>query len=102
MVSQNKSELCSSSVKIFSPISPFPVPFGKRLPSCPYMEGYLCGAFDFRFKSSVCCNYSNSFQLSYDDVDSVDVYRCCWLPSWVKNGFHEAKFYNGVLHGERF
>ena len=72
--------------------------FGK--PDCPYLKGFPCRAFIAKDKGSVCCYYSNSGEESYDDNCEVDVFRCCWLPSWVKNGFHEAKFYNGVLHGE--
>ena len=98
---KNSSDLCSSSVKTFAPIGNFSV--GKNFPLCPYMKA-PCGAFVFKDRGSVCCCYSNSSQESYDDVPTVSVYRCCFLPSWVKDGFHEAKFYDGVLHvdGERF
>ena len=101
MGSKNSFSLCSGSVRVFSPIRNFSG--GKNFPLCPYMKGRPCGVFNFRDKSSGCCHYSNSDQLSFDDSDAdyVVMFRCCWLPSWVKNGFREAKFYRGVLHGER-
>jgi hypothetical protein len=99
--SKNNSKFFRCSVKIFAPIRNFSV--GKNFPACPYMKA-PCGEFSSKDKSSVCCSFSNSSQENYDFVLTVSVYRCCWLPSWVKDGFHEAKFCGGVLHGdgERF
>ena len=74
-------------------------------PDCPYMKGFICDVYNAKDKGSVCCYYSNSDfdEMSFDDsVNVVDMFRCCWLPSWVKNGFREVKFYDGVLHGEVF
>lgn len=56
----------------------------KGVPDCPYMGGYPCRSFDFRSGESVCSSYGDR---------GVD--RCCWLPSWVKAGFHRVVFRGG-------
>jgi hypothetical protein len=53
-----------------------------RAPDCPYF-GLACRNFYVNLASGLCC-----------DVNS----RCCWLPSWVKDGYHLAVLRGGVLH----
>jgi hypothetical protein len=73
----------SGPVKYFSSLGDGA--FGK--PDCAYLKGCPCGNFILKDRGSVCCYYG-----------SDGMYRCSLLPSWVKNGFHEVKFYNGALH----
>ena len=63
---------------------------GKKIPDCPYMKGFSCRSFEFYSKRPVCSGY---------DDETGELFRCCWLPSWVKDGYHDAVFYDGKLHG---
>lgn len=73
----------SGSIKYFSSLGDSV--FGK--PDCAFLKGCPCGNFNFKDRGSVCCYYG-----------SDGMCRCSMLPSWVKNGFREVRFYSGVLH----
>jgi hypothetical protein len=51
---------------------------------CFYFPNLVCPKFDFDLGFSVCQDKSGSV-------------RCCWLPSWVKDGYHLAVLRGGIL-----
>lgn len=64
----------------------FSVKIGK-IPNCPYMR-LGCRRYDSVLKRAICQGHGNQYS------ESV---RCCWLPSWVKDGFHVAVLSGGHL-----
>ena len=64
---------------------------GKKYPDCAYVEGTPCKAFDFRFRRPVCGGY---------DDETGELFRCPLLPSWVRDGYHDAVYIDGKLVGE--
>ena len=60
----------------------------KNVPDCPYMKGFPCRSFKFYFERPVCMGFDGAGKL----------FRCCWLPSCVTDGYHDAVFYGGKLH----
>ena len=62
--------------------------FFEKIPNCPYVN-LPCKSFDFHFKRPVCSGYDN---------ETGKLFRCCYLPSYVKDGYHDAVYYDGKLH----
>ena len=54
------------------------------IPNCLYFENLLCRRFNSDLDRAVC----------QDKSESV---RCCWLPSWVKDGYQVVVLRGGVL-----
>lgn len=51
-------------------------------PACPYMQ-LRCLKYNPILKYAVCVSQCG---------------RCCWLPSWVSDGYHVAKLRGGRLY----
>jgi hypothetical protein len=59
-----------------------------KVPLCPYKH-VECIKYNLFLEYGVCQTHTNRHHKSI---------RCCWLPSWVPNGWHLAKMRGGRLH----
>ena len=62
-----------------------------KAPNCPYTH-LGCIKYDHVLKHGVCQPHANKHHKSV---------RCCWLPSWVPDGWHLAVLRGGQLYVRR-